>query len=139
MSWKNPRPDWESERSSDAGIHTSSTWKIKYMDVGPFRYQQNQLGPRLIPSLQDDANALVHYGKYGLLDPKAPFVDAPATAKMLGVGYFAGLAVAVGTGFAASAFLGWAIDPQDKRKGGISEWNFDDWNYPLGGPSYSDL
>lgn len=70
--------------------------------------------------------AFGYYGSYGLADPKAPFVDAPATASALGIGYFGGLMVAVLTGFLVAGTIGWILDPAHKHSRGVDEWFIDD-------------
>ncbi len=71
---------------------------------------------------QDPVNAFAYYASFGAMDPKAPFVDAPATAAALGTGYFAGLAVAVATGMVIAGIVGFAVDPHHKHRSGFDEY-----------------
>jgi len=99
-------------------------------------------------NLRDDAEAFLYYGTLGLLDPKMP-----AEAWVLGGGraVWAGWSVATlrntwamrptALGFAAGvgrsamiAFLGagaigWFVDPDDRREGGLFDTDRKDWSY----------
>lgn len=90
------------------------------------RLGQNLLGLHEVKHAKaiDDASAFVYYGSFGLLDPKAPFVDAPAIMAATGTSYPRALLMASGIGFLTMGAIGWAIDPADKREGGYAE---SDW------------
>lgn len=66
--------------------------------------------------------AFAYYGSFGLIDPKAPIVDAPATASALGIGYWGGLVVAVLTGVLVAGTIGWTLDPAHKHDRGFDEY-----------------
>ena len=48
------------------------------------------------PSNNEDVRAFIYYGTFGLVDPKAPFVDAPALAAARGMSYWRALAAVSG-------------------------------------------
>lgn len=70
---------------------------------------------------EDDVNAFLYYGTYGLLDPKNPTVDAPATKVATGWSYPKALSVTLVGGFVTWGVVGWLIDPHEKRGGGADE------------------
>lgn len=81
---------------------------------------------------QDDVNAFLYYGTFGLMDPKNPTIDAPATRKATGWSYSKALGFTLIGGFLFWGTLGWFIDPKDKRDevgGWRSEW-YDKWMNP---------
>ena len=69
----------------------------------------------------EDIDAFVYYGTFGLVDPKAPIVDAPAISKATGLSYGKALLSASVIGFLTMGAIGWVFDPQDKRRGGVWE------------------
>lgn len=80
---------------------------------------------------EDDVNAFLYYGSMGLLDPKNPTIDAPATARATGWSYGKALRFTLLGGFVGWGAIGWLIDPHDKREGG---WAEQEW-YREHGPS----
>jgi hypothetical protein len=70
---------------------------------------------------EDDVSAFLYYGSMGLLDPKNPTVDAPTTARATGWSYGRALGFTLIGGFVVWGTVGWAIDPQDRREGGLAE------------------
>jgi hypothetical protein len=70
---------------------------------------------------EDDVNAFLYYGSYGLLDPKNPTVDAPATKAATGWGYGKSLSVTLVGGFVTWGAVGWVLDPHGRREGGADE------------------
>lgn len=96
-AWSNPRPrSWDDhDLHSSPGIHDSETWEIHYTDVGPLRWQQNQIGPRLTPATQDflhdtwDEPLPMIMGTAFLLAPYAVgagvFIFAPPPFKPVGL------------------------------------------------------
>lgn len=81
---------------------------------------------------------LIQYSLYGLLDPKAPLIDAPLTATAMGVGYWTGYAVAAFWGMVFAATLGWILDPHHLHDYGYDEfYKTDEGEYysPYAGPS----
>jgi len=79
---------------------------------------------------QDDVNAFLYYGMLGMLDPKNP-ADAKVYSRTLGVSYGKGLGIALIGGFFFWGTVGWAIDWEDKREGGLAEteW-YKKWTNP---------
>lgn len=74
-----------------------------------------------LEDISDDVSAVAYYGSFGLIDPKAPFVDAPALSAARGMSYWKSLMMVSGIGFLAWGFAGWIVDPADKREGGLWE------------------
>ena len=91
-------------------------------------------------SYQDDAEALVYYGSFGLLDPKMPF-EAFTIKRTLGLvgtrGFLLAAGMSMSGGIAMAAVAGWAIDPMHKREGGFDDWDIDPdrWDFSKG-PSW---
>jgi len=98
------------------------------------RFQEDPMNVKLIGSIaheglmyvtpekyEDDVNAFLYYGSMGLLDPKNPSVDAPATARATGWSYGKSLGFTLIGGFIVWGTLGWLVDPQDRREGGLAE------------------
>lgn len=66
-------------------------------------------------------DSFLYYGTFGLADPKAPFVDAPAIRASSGMTYGKSLFAASMIGFLSMGAVGWLFDPSDKREGGVWE------------------
>ena len=85
-------------------------------------WMESHLDPDLDPYFRGIADAAVYYGSFAILDPKAPFVDAPATARAIGLrgisGYFLGYGVSILIGAITAAAFGVAVDPHHRRPGG---------------------
>jgi len=69
----------------------------------------------------EDIGAFAYYAGWGAADPKAPFVEIPATMQLFGIGFTAAYFRQLPFAMVVSGLLGWAFDPADKRRGGLLE------------------
>ena len=69
---------------------------------------------------EDDVNAFLYYGKFGLMDVTNTS-DAWAFSRVTGLGYASSFVFVCMGGFLMWGLVGWWIDPQDKREGGLAE------------------
>ena len=70
---------------------------------------------------EDDVNAFLFYGTFGLFDPKNAVLDAPALKASTGWSFGKSFAAVTLGGFVTYGIAGWLIDPADKRDGGWAE------------------
>jgi len=80
---------------------------------------------------QDDVNAMIYYGSFGLMDPTnvadIPFWRSKGFSSPASVGLMLARATI------PAMILGWWIDPADKREGGLAEEEWYEW---ITDPSY---
>jgi len=70
---------------------------------------------------QDFFRAWGYYTLAGALDPKNPLVDARIAAGVFGVGWWAGLGIAIVGGAPIMGLVLTIIDPKDRYEGGLDE------------------
>jgi len=81
---------------------------------------------------EDDVDAMIFYGSFGLLDP-TNVTDAALLSSWSGMGYGKSFATVAIGGFLFWGILGWTVDPADVREGGLAE---KDWYQWITDPSY---
>ncbi len=69
----------------------------------------------------EDVGAFAYYASMGAIDPKAPFVEIPATMRMFGIGFGAAYVKQLPLAMLVSGIVGWIWDPMDRREGGLAE------------------
>jgi len=94
------------------------SWRFRYIP----RYGPGDPGPKTeeVPMSRQFLQAWAFYGLAGFGDPKN-FVEASGWARLLGIPYWGGYAVAGVVGFFVTGLLLTAIDPLHKWEGGLDE------------------
>jgi len=112
----NPRP--APEILADIGRDILSAAHSGLMAVTPDEYE-------------DDVNAAIYYGTFGLYDV-SNVADVPFW-KSKGFTTKSAISFMLMRAFVPAAIIGWWIDPADKREGGLAE---SDWYQTVTDPGY---